>query len=71
MTTTESFERAFVAITYLLGRRTALSDGLAHPSEAARRATELLSAPERTERARRLAAHLHPIALELDSRRFR
>ncbi len=69
MIETDSFERAFIAVSYLLGRREALLEGLAAPGDAARRTAARLSAPSQAERARRLAAELGPIVLSLEARR--
>jgi hypothetical protein len=69
MTDTESFERAFVAVAYLLGRRTELPMGLTNPGPAARHCAERLALPEQVARARRLAAELAPIVVALDARR--
>jgi hypothetical protein len=63
-----AFEGAFVAVTYLLGRRTDLTAGLEVAGEAAHRLTTLLAAPERNERARLLSAELSPIAAALAAR---
>ena len=63
-----AFESAFVAVTYLLGRRTDLTAGLEAAGEAAHRLTALLSAKERSERARLLSAELSPIVLALSAR---
>jgi len=71
MTETESFERAFVATTYLLGRRDAITDGLALPSPAAARIAQRIGEGERSERAQRLAVELAPIVVALDARRLR
>jgi hypothetical protein len=71
MTETESFERAFVATAYLLGRRTELAGGLLGPTGTARALAESLAGGDRPERARRLALELRPIAEALDARRLR
>jgi hypothetical protein len=61
MTHAESFERAFVVTSYLLGVRDGLTGGLAEPSPAATRMAAHLSDGDRNERARRLAIELRPI----------
>lgn len=71
MTETESFERAFIATAYLLGRRTELASGLARPSGAAAVLAESLAGGDRPERARRLAVELRPLVEALDARRLR
>jgi len=65
---TDSFEQSFVAVTYLLGRRTELLSGLSSPGDAARRAAEKLSVGEQSARARSLAALLVPLARALEER---
>lgn len=62
-----AFERAFVATTYLLGRRGDLTRGLEAPGEAAERLEARLGAPERTERARHLSEELAKVAATLAS----
>ena len=69
-TARDSFERTFVAVTALLGRRAALDAGLAAPGTAARSAALVLSTAERAERAALLAALLAPLAAALESRRL-
>ncbi len=71
MTEIESFERAFVATTYLFGRRAELAFGLLLPGGPALALAESLVSGERPERARRLALELRPIAAALDARRLR
>jgi hypothetical protein len=71
MTETDSFERAFVATAYLLGRRTELAGGLLRHTGAARVLAESLASGDRSERARRLALELRPLAEALDARRLR
>jgi hypothetical protein len=71
MTDTESFERAFVAVTYLLGRRDGITDGIADATGAARRSAHLSLLPNQEERAKRLAAELLPIVASFERRRLR
>ncbi len=68
MTDAEAFDRGFVALTYLLGRRESLIDGLMAPTQAARRVVQGLSASDRLERARCLAAELLRIVGALENR---
>lgn len=70
MTEVDSFERAFVAVSYLLGRREDLTAGLRTPGAAAHAAARLVDEPTQAERARRLAAELLPIAAALDARKL-
>ena len=70
MTEVDSFEHAFVAVSYLLGRRTELTAGLREPGAAARSAAALASEANRVERAKRLAVALLPIAAALDARKL-
>ena len=63
-----AFEGAFVAVTYLLGRRTDLTAGLEAAGEVAHRLTALLATPERSVRARLLSEELSPIAAALAAR---
>ncbi|HEX4338251.1 MAG TPA: hypothetical protein VH062_20240 [Polyangiaceae bacterium] len=70
MSDVESFERAFVAVSYLLGRRAGLLDGLRSPGGAARRAAAIVNEPDQTERAKRLAAELLPLVAALEARRL-
>lgn len=62
------FERAFVAMTYLLGRRDDLTGGLESAGEAAHQVEARLAAKDRAERARILSAELSPIAGALAAR---
>jgi hypothetical protein len=71
MTETESFERAFIATAYLLGRRDELTSHLARPTAAATLVVERLAHGDRNERARRLATEIRPIAEALDARSLR
>src|SRR5262249_27868253 len=66
----ESLERAFVAMSYLLGRGDALCDGLSYPGEAAARAATVTEESDRAIRARRLAAQIAPIVTSLEARRL-
>ncbi|HMJ15026.1 MAG TPA: hypothetical protein VK524_26615 [Polyangiaceae bacterium] len=62
------FERGFVALSYLLGRRGAeLTAGLAQPSSSALLLQRALSAPTREERARVLAAELVRLTAALET----
>ena len=70
MTEVDTFERAFVAVSYLLGRREDLVAGLREPGAAARSAAGLVAEPSQGERARRLAAELMPIAAAQDARKI-
>jgi hypothetical protein len=66
------FERAFVAMSYRLGRRGAeLAAPLAAPSPDAGRLLAGLSHPERDARARLLAAELARVGAALAARSFR
>ena len=65
---TDAFDAAFVAVSYLLGRRDDLLAGLSNPGAAAARLSTALAAALRSERARALARGLRPIATELASR---
>lgn len=71
MTEVDSFEHAFVAVSYLLGRRTDLAAGLRAPGTAAQSAAALAAEPSQAERAKRLAAALLPIASALDARKLK
>jgi hypothetical protein len=68
----DSFQRAFVAFGYLLDRRgSELVEPLADPAPAALDLVQRLSAGERPERARVLAAELGRVASALEQRRLR
>ena len=71
MTDLESFERAFVAVSYLLGRREGILDSVAGATDAARRAARIVLSPSREDRARRLATELLPVVASLEARRLR
>jgi hypothetical protein len=71
MTEVDSFEHAFVAVSYLLGRRGDLVLGLREPGPAAQSVAALVTEPNQGERARRLAAELLPIAAALDARKLK
>ena len=61
-----AFERAFVAVSYALGRRAEeLLSPLEQPSRAATELVRRLSAAERPSRAQVLAAELGPIVVAL------
>jgi hypothetical protein len=68
----EAFDRAFVALSYLLDRR---GDELLQPLNAAQPAAaevaRRLAVPERAERAQTLAAELSRVVAALESRRLR
>ena len=66
----DSFERAFVAVSYLLGRRAELTTGIRNPGAAARNAAKFVTEASQADRAVRLAAELLPIAAALDARRL-
>jgi hypothetical protein len=67
-----AFDRAFVAMSYLLERRGAdLLSGLEAPSPAAVELARRLGHPEREARARVLAPELGRLAAALEVRRFR
>jgi hypothetical protein len=66
------FERSFVAMSYLLGRRgEELTKPLLHSGAAAESLQSALNAPLREERARILAAELSRIVAALEARRIR
>jgi hypothetical protein len=71
MTDVESFERAFVAVSYLLGRREGILDGITGATDSARRSARIALSPSREDRAKRLAAELFPIVASLEARRLR
>ena len=71
MTDVESFERAFVAVSYLLGRREGIVESIAGATEAAHRAARIALVTNKDERAKRLAAELLPVIASLDGRRLR
>ena len=67
----ERRDRAFVAMSYVLGRRGAtLLDGLAEPSATAVVLAERLGHAERDQRARALAPELGALGAALDARRL-
>ncbi|HVW25783.1 MAG TPA: hypothetical protein VHC69_10455 [Polyangiaceae bacterium] len=70
MTDVESFERAFVAVSYLLGRRDGAAEGIAGATEAAQRAARLTVLSNQDERAKRLAAELLPVVASFEKRRL-
>lgn len=71
MTDREDFERAFIAVSYLLDRR---GDALAQPlgggGEVARRLVASLGQPERSARAVVLAREVARVAQALEARRL-
>ena len=68
----DAYERAFVAMAYLQGRRgDALLAELPAPGAAARRLAQRLGAPEKAVRAQVLAAEVARIVQALDRRRIR
>jgi hypothetical protein len=71
MSDRDSFERAFVAVRYLLGARSDLLVGLGTAGEPARDLSRKLCAESQQDRARTLAGELIPIATALDARRLR
>jgi hypothetical protein len=70
MSDRDSFERAFVAVRYLLGARSDLVGGLATPGEQALLLARRFSASNQRDRARALASELIPIVGALESRRL-
>jgi hypothetical protein len=71
MSDTDAFERAFVAVTYLLGRRDGLLRGLGtEAGDSARELSRALGSSVHADRARTLAAALVPLATALDARRL-
>ncbi len=67
----ESFDRAFVAFSYLLDRRgNQLVEPLSDPTAAAVELVQRLSVGERPARARVLAAELGLVASALEQRRL-
>jgi len=64
-----AFQRAFVALSYVAGRRAdALLGGLAAPHDDARMLVQRLGHPERERRAEVLARELSRVALALEAR---
>jgi hypothetical protein len=71
MSDRDAFERAFVAVTYLLGRRDGLLRGLgATAGGSARAFAEQLANAAQADRARALASELMPVVAALDLRRI-
>jgi hypothetical protein len=70
MTDPEKFERTFVAVSVLLGRRDG-AEFLECAGQRARRTAEWLGSGEREERARKLGRELEPLARALEARRLR
>lgn len=70
MSTREPFERAFVAVTCLLGRKEGAASGLLRPSPTAVALESELLVGDRGERARLIAARLAPVAAALEARRL-
>jgi hypothetical protein len=67
----DGFEHAFVAVTYLLGRRDGLLQGLGEAASAsARELAEELATLDHADRARLLASELMPVVAALDARRL-
>lgn len=70
MSDRDGFERAFVAVTYLLGRREGLVQGLgATAGGSALDLAERLASAAHADRARTLASELMPVVAALDARR--
>lgn len=68
----ERFERAFVALSYVLGRRGAdLLEPLAAPLPIVAELARRLAHPERAARAQVLAAELAPVVQALDAWSYR
>jgi hypothetical protein len=66
------FQRAFVAVSYVAGRRNAqLLEAFTTPHEEARLLAQRLARPERERRAEVLARELSRVALALEARSFR
>lgn len=64
-----AFQRAFVALSFVVGRRAAeLHDALAVQHDEARLLTQRLAHPERERRAEVLARELARVALSLEAR---
>jgi hypothetical protein len=71
MSDRDAFECAFVAMSYLLGRRDGLLRGLGPDTgDAARELSRALASSTHGDRARALAAGLLPLATALDARRL-
>lgn len=71
MSDRDAFERAFVAVAYLLGRRDGLVSGLgADAGKPARELAERLGSDAHSDRARTLANELMPVVTALDARRL-
>ncbi len=70
MTDRDLFEQAFVAMSYLLGRRDDLAFGLADPGPSAHRTAARLVGPDAATRARELARELAPVVSALEARRL-
>lgn len=71
MTSDDSFDRAFVAVSCLLGRRNTSADCLTAPEPTARKLSESFARATREERARLLARELSPLVSRLEARRLR
>lgn len=71
MSDRDAFERAFVAVAYLLGRRDGVVNGLGSaPGKPARELAERLRSDAHSDRARTLANELMPVVTALDARRL-
>lgn len=69
MSDRDAFERAFVAVTYLVGRRGELVSGLGSGAgAAAKELADRLGAPDQGLRARALADELLPLVAALQDR---
>jgi hypothetical protein len=69
MSDRDGFERAFVAITYLLGRREGLVQGLGATAGGSARDLGIgLASAAQADRARMLASELIPVVTALDAR---
>jgi hypothetical protein len=67
----EKYERAFIAVSYLLGRRgPELGEPLSYPCPATRSLVAALGRPDRQVRAHVLAAELARVAHALQNRRL-
>ena len=67
-----TFQRAFVALSYVVGRRDAeLLDAFPAPHDEARLFAQRLAHPERERRAEVLARELSRVALAVEARSFK
>jgi hypothetical protein len=66
----DAFESAFVAVSFLLGRRGDVLSALTSPGDAAARVARIAALPDQAERARRIAVEILPIATSFEARRL-